>query len=58
MDVPSVRTEGPATFGVLNYTELPEAMTDLRAGFVKAVLYIPPNFTRDADPIGSMLPAP
>ena len=39
--------EGPATFGVLNYSELPDAMTDLRAGFVKAVLYIPPNFTRD-----------
>lgn len=38
---------GPATFGVLDYNELPEAMTDLRAGFVKAVLYIPPDFTRD-----------
>ena len=40
-------SEGPATFGVLNYSELPDAMTDLRAGFIKAVLYIPPNFTRD-----------
>ena len=40
-------SEGPATFGVLNDSELPDAMTDLRAGFVKAVVYIPADyFTR------------
>ena len=38
---------GPKTFSVVEYSELPEATTDLRAGFVKAVLYIPPDFSRD-----------
>jgi ABC-2 type transport system permease protein len=38
--------EGPKTFGVAEYGDLPDAMTDLRAGFVKAVLYIPPDFSQ------------
>src|ERR1700683_2311329 len=31
--------EGPKTFRVSEYSDLPEAMVDLRAGFVKAILY-------------------
>ena len=38
--------EGPQTFRVPEYSDLPDAMTDLRAGFVKAVLYIPPDFSQ------------
>ena len=38
--------EGPQTFRVSEYSDLPEAMIDLRAGFVKAVVYIPPDFSQ------------
>jgi ABC-2 type transport system permease protein len=37
--------DGPQTFRVFDYNNLPDAMTDLRAGFVKAVLDIPPDFS-------------
>src|SRR5579862_54167 len=37
---------GPATFGISEYGNLPDAMTDLRAGFVKAVLYVPHDFSQ------------
>src|SRR6202161_1971797 len=33
--------DGPKTFRVSEYSNLPDAMTDLRAGFVKAVLDVP-----------------
>jgi ABC-type multidrug transport system permease subunit len=36
---------GPQTFRVSEYNNLPDAMTDLRAGFVKAVLDIPQDFS-------------
>ncbi len=39
-------TAGPRTFSVVEYSDLPDAMVDLRAGFVKDVLYIPPDFSR------------
>jgi ABC-2 type transport system permease protein len=37
--------DGPQTFHVAEYNNLPDAMTDLRAGFVKAVLDIPEDFS-------------
>jgi ABC-2 type transport system permease protein len=37
--------DGPQTFYVSEYNNLPDAMTDLRAGFVKAVLDIPEDFS-------------
>src|ERR1700758_1264580 len=37
--------DGPQTFRVSEYRNLPDAMTDLRAGFVKAILDIPPDFS-------------
>ena len=37
--------DGPQTFRVSEYNNLPDAMTDLRAGFVKAVLEIPHDFS-------------
>src|SRR5438309_7797171 len=37
--------EGPRTFRISEYSNLPDAMTDLRAGFVKAVLEIQPDFS-------------
>jgi len=37
--------DGPQTFHVSEYNNLPDAMTDLRAGFVKAVLDIPEDFS-------------
>jgi ABC-2 type transport system permease protein len=37
--------DGPQTFRVSEYNNLPDAMTDLRAGFVKAVLDIPHDFS-------------
>ena len=37
--------DGPQTFRVSEYGNLTDAMTDLRAGFVKAVLDIPPDFS-------------
>jgi ABC-2 type transport system permease protein len=36
----------PETFHLLEYTALPTAVTDLRAGFLKAVIYIPPDFSQ------------
>src|ERR1017187_9185190 len=33
--------EGPQTFRVSKYSNLPDAMTDLRAGFIKAIVNIP-----------------
>lgn len=38
--------DGPQTFHVSEYNNLPDAMTDLRAGFVKAVLDIPQDFSQ------------
>ncbi len=38
--------EGPQTFRIIEYSNLPDAMTDLRAGFVKAVLDIPQDFSQ------------
>src|SRR5438445_267150 len=37
--------QGPQTFRTSEYRNLPEAMTDLRAGFVKAVLDAAPDFS-------------
>jgi ABC-2 type transport system permease protein len=37
---------GPATFSISEYGNLPDAMTDLRAGFIKAVLYVPRYFSQ------------
>ena len=36
----------PKTFRLAEYTDLPAAMHDLRAGFVKAVIYIPPDYSQ------------
>ncbi len=36
----------PRTFRLAEYRNLPEAVTDLRAGFLKAVIYIPPDFSQ------------
>jgi ABC-2 type transport system permease protein len=38
--------DGPKTFKVTEYSDLTDAMNDLRSGFVKAVLYIPPDFSQ------------
>jgi len=38
--------EGPQTFRVSEYNHLPDAMTDLRAGFLKAVVDIPRDFSQ------------
>jgi ABC-2 type transport system permease protein len=37
---------GPQTFRMFEYNSLPEAVTDLRTGFVHAVIYIPPDYSR------------
>lgn len=37
--------DGPQTFRVSEYRNLPDAMTDLRSGFVRAVVDIPPDFS-------------
>ena len=37
---------GPQTFRTLEYRSLPDAVTDLRTGFVHAVIYIPPDYSR------------
>src|SRR6202047_336250 len=37
--------EGPQNFRTPGYSNLPDAMTDLRAGFVKAILEIPHDFS-------------
>jgi ABC-2 type transport system permease protein len=36
----------PRTFRLAEYRDLPEAMTDLRAGFLKAIIYIPPDYSQ------------
>jgi ABC-2 type transport system permease protein len=36
---------GPKTFHVNEYGQLSDAMTDLRAGFVKAIVYIPADYS-------------
>jgi ABC-2 type transport system permease protein len=36
---------GPKTFHITDYSQLSDAMTDLRAGFVKAIVYLPPDFS-------------
>ncbi len=38
--------DGPRTFRVSEYNDLSDAMTDLRAGFVKAVLEFPEDFSQ------------
>jgi ABC-2 type transport system permease protein len=35
----------PETFHLTEYTDLAEAVTDLKAGFLKAVIFIPPDFS-------------
>ena len=37
---------GPKTFRVVNYDSLPQAVDDLRAGFVRGVILIPQDFSR------------
>ena len=36
---------GPKTFRITEYSHLSDAMTDLRAGFVKAIVYLPPDLS-------------
>ncbi len=36
----------PETFHLTQYTDLSEAVTDLKAGFLKAVIFIPPDFSQ------------
>ena len=38
--------ENPETFHLTEYADLPEAVTDLKAGFLKAVIFIPPDFSQ------------
>ncbi|MGH9325212.1 MAG: ABC transporter permease [Terriglobia bacterium] len=38
--------EIPQTFKIEQYPNLPEAIKDLRAGFLKAVIYIPPDYSQ------------
>jgi ABC-2 type transport system permease protein len=38
--------ENPRTFKIAHYPNLTEAMIDLRAGFLKAVIYVPPDYSR------------
>jgi ABC-2 type transport system permease protein len=37
---------GPQTFRTVEYNSLPEAVSDLRTGFVRAVIYIPQDYSR------------
>ena len=37
---------GPQTFRTIDYSSLPDAVRDLRTGFVRAVIYIPPDYSR------------
>jgi ABC-2 type transport system permease protein len=37
---------GPQTFRTIDYNSLPDAVSDLRTGFVRAVIYIPPDYSR------------
>ena len=36
----------PKTFKIAEYPNLPDAMKDLRAGFLKAIIYVPPEYSR------------
>jgi len=38
--------ENPETFHLTEYADLPEAVTDLKAGFLKAVIFIPPDYSQ------------
>jgi len=38
--------QDPKTFRIAEYGDLPDAMKDLRAGVLKAVIYIPPDFSQ------------
>ncbi|HXN65229.1 MAG TPA: ABC transporter permease [Candidatus Acidoferrales bacterium] len=46
--------QGPKTFRIEEYGSLSDAMTDLKAGFIKAIVYVPPDFSskvmRDENP--------
>ncbi len=37
--------EGPKTFRVTEYSDLPQAIADLKEGFLKGIVYIPPDFS-------------
>jgi ABC-type multidrug transport system permease subunit len=37
---------GPQTFRTVDYNSLPDAVRDLRTGFVRAVIYIPEDYSR------------
>lgn len=36
---------GPKTFHIHEYSHLSDAMLDLRAGFIKAIVYVPPDYS-------------
>jgi ABC-2 type transport system permease protein len=38
--------QNPKTFKIADYPNLPDAMTDLRAGFLKAIIYVPPEYSQ------------
>jgi ABC-2 type transport system permease protein len=38
--------QNPKTFKIAEYPNLPDAMKDLRAGFLKAIIYVPPEYSR------------
>src|SRR6202171_6745146 len=40
---------GPRTMAIENYSSLSDAETDLRTGFVRAVIYIPHDYSRRVD---------
>jgi len=40
---------GPQTMKVTDYSSLSDAVVDLRTGFVRAVVYIPPEYSRKID---------
>jgi ABC-2 type transport system permease protein len=42
-------TAGPKTIAVTDYSSLSDAVVDLRTGFVRAVVYIPPEYSRRID---------
>jgi ABC-2 type transport system permease protein len=37
---------GPKTFHITEYNHLPDAMLDLRSGFIKAIVYLPPDLSQ------------
>src|SRR5271170_706451 len=40
---------GPASMNLSDYSSLSDAILDLRTGFVRAVIYIPPDYSRRVD---------